>query len=349
MKSISAFCAFWKLTERKDFIMTSAKCQQPRCGIIMAGGEGKRLRPFVRRMIGYELPKQYVRFTGNRSLLQEAFDRAERLIPPEQVFTVISRDHLSYAEVQIQIEQRTPKTLIVQPMNRETGPGLLLPLMHLYKQYGNATVAVFPSDHFIFRDDLFNLYLRQAFEAVEKCADKIVLLGVEPTEPESQYGYIVPESCTPGQGPRSVNAIKAFIEKPEPAIAAQIISSGALWNTMVMVFRADTLMHLVKVSAPRLHRLFQTIFHAIGTPAEGPTIEGIYKQMEPVNFSKDLIENFTVCSSQLAVISMKGVLWSDWGSEHRIISALQGFNVRGRTADRTVGSMDAPLPLEASL
>ena len=305
--------------------MRIAGFQPPRCGIVLAGGEGKRLRPFVRRLLGCELPKQYVSFIGTRSLLQQAFDRAERLISQERVFTVIARDHSCYAEVQRQIGQRTPDTVILQPVNKETGPGLLLPLMHLYKKYGNATVAVFPSDHFILRDDLFNIYLRQAFEAVEESSNRIVFLGVKPTEPEPQYGYMIPESHTPDPGSPFLQRIKAFIEKPEPDMAEQIISLGALWNTMVMVFRAETLMHLVEVFAPRLHHAFQTILQAIGAPREDLTIEGIYKQMEPVNLSKDLIEIF--CSeSQLSMVAMKGLFWSDWGSEDRIVSVLEKFN-----------------------
>ena len=118
--------------------------QQPlRCGIVLAGGEGKRIRPFIRRVLGADLPKQYVNFIGTRSMLEHTFNRAEQLISPEHLFVVVARDHLDYIEVQRQISDRPPHTVILQPINRETGPGLLLPLMHLLKHFPNSTVGIF--------------------------------------------------------------------------------------------------------------------------------------------------------------------------------------------------------------
>jgi hypothetical protein len=70
-----------------------------RCGVVLAGGDGKRLQPFVRKLLGFELPKQYVSFTGNRSMLEHTFDRAEQLISPECLYTVVARDHLKHPEV----------------------------------------------------------------------------------------------------------------------------------------------------------------------------------------------------------------------------------------------------------
>ncbi len=68
---------------------------------------------------------------GTRSMLEHTFSRAEQLIPQERIVTVMARDHLKYLEVQRQISERPPRTIVLQPMNIETGPGLLLPLMHL--------------------------------------------------------------------------------------------------------------------------------------------------------------------------------------------------------------------------
>ncbi len=328
--------------------MTSLNSQPARCGIILAGGEGKRLRTFVRCLLGFDLPKQYVNFYGTKSMLERALDRARCLISPEQVFTVVAKDHLYHAEVQRQLDSRSPETLVLQPANRETGPGLLLPLMHVYKRYGNATVAVFPSDHFIHRQDLFNSYVSQAFDTVGRCPNRIVFLGVEPTGPEPQYGYIIPRYEQQDSSP--AQDIQAFIEKPEPRMIPEIIALGALWNTMVMVFRVKTFMHLVEVSAPRLHSSFQRILDSIGSPFEQSTIEEIYRNLEPVNLSKDLLEIFDSHSeNQLSVISMKGVYWSDWGSEDRILSDLESFNLPDRSQNPEEIPIFAAMSLEASL
>ena len=103
---------------------------------------------------------------------------------------------------------------------------------------------------------------------------------------------------------------------------------------MVMVFKTETLLHLVSLLAPKLHRSFQQILQALDTSTESLAVEEVYRHMEPMNFSKDLLEVFDSCSrSQLSVISMKGVFWSDWGSGDRIISVL----ARLRYLDRFLG------------
>jgi mannose-1-phosphate guanylyltransferase len=303
--------------------MTSTEFRPHRCGIILAGGEGKRLQPFVRNLMGFDLPKQYVCFTGTRSMLEHTFDRTEQLMPRERIFTIVNRDHLRYPEARNQLRSRSPHTVVVQPINRETGPGLLLALVHLFTHFPDSTVAVFPSDHFILREDRFIAYVRQAFETVEDCPAKIMLLGVEPTDIEPEYGYILPDCDNPDS--RSVvQDIKAFIEKLEPRIAAQAILLGALWNTMVMVFRPRIFLRLVGLTAPGLYRSFKKINQTIGTSSELSTVETIYEHLQLVNLSKDLLENFGRYSrNQLSVISMKGVFWRDWGSESRIVASLR--------------------------
>ena len=100
-----------------------------RCGIILAGGNGERLRPFVQRLRGDDLPKQYVDFAGAGSLFEHTIRRAESLIAPSRLFTVVSRDHFAYPEVWRQLADRPGGRVVVQPENRDTAPGLLLPLL----------------------------------------------------------------------------------------------------------------------------------------------------------------------------------------------------------------------------
>jgi mannose-1-phosphate guanylyltransferase len=306
--------------------MEYAAARPVRCGVILAGGEGKRLQPFIRRLLGRDLPKQYVNFIGSRSMLEHTFSRAERLIPAERIFTVVAKEHIPFQEVQRQLGNRPPQTLVVQPENRETGPGLLLPLMHLWKRHPNSIVAVFPSDHFIIQEELFSAYVSHAFEAVEECPAKIIFMGVKAAEPDPEYGYIIAQSKDPNL-PSPVRRIGLFLEKPERSIAGQLVAQGALWNTMVMVFRTEILLHLVGLSAPELYRSFQQIFKALGTCSEQVETEEVYRQMETVNFSRDLLEGFESQSrNQLSVIEMDGVFWSDWGNESRIISVLEQYD-----------------------
>jgi mannose-1-phosphate guanylyltransferase len=303
--------------------MTSNPLHPTRCAIVLAGGDGKRLQPYIRQLLGTDLPKQYVNFIGTRSMLEHTYGRVQKMISAERIFSVVAQDHLWRHEVRMQLSLRPSRTVVVQPINRETGPGLLLPLMHLYKRYPNSTVAVFPSDHFILQEERFMSYVEKAFEEVEKFPSKIVFLGVPPSDPEPEYGYILPDYQTMEMKAQA-GGVKAFLEKPDSALALKAVSLGALWNTMIMVFRPEVLLRLVSMSSPVLYHDFQSIYKVLDTPLESSFIDKIYRDMAPVNLSKDLIESMDVYSrSQLSVIPMEGILWSDWGSIGRILSVLE--------------------------
>lgn len=291
-----------------------------RCGIVLAAGDGQRLQPFIHRLRGDSLPKQYVKFIGTRSMLEHTFHRAERLIPAERLFTVVSQSHLSHTEVRWQLASRPDGTVIIQPDNRDTGPGVLLPLMYALKKYPDSTVAVFPSDHFIVEEEFFMEHVELACRAVERDTSSFVLLGVQPSEPEPEYGYIIPGK----KRHRDFHEVVRFIEKPEPEVAFQLLREGGLWNTMVMIFKAGTMVDLVCRAAPQLHHIFANILEAIGTNHEVQTINDAYRRMESMNFSKGLLETFAVeYSSRLLVLPVRDVYWSDWGSEKRILSVLK--------------------------
>jgi mannose-1-phosphate guanylyltransferase len=299
-----------------------------RSAIVLAGGEGRHIRHFVRQLRGVDLPKQYVPFIGTRSLLQHTLDRAKLLIPADRIYTVLAQNHLAFPEVRRQIGGMAPHTVVVQPTNNETGPGLLLPLRHLYKRHPDSTVAVFPSDHFILQEDLFADYVQQAFETVEAYPEKIVFLGAEPSDPEREYGYILPESQIPTS---NVQIIKAFVEEPETNLAARLISLGALWNTMVMIFKPQTFFHLIKQAAPELYCSFLRVAQAIGTPVESIALAKEYREMKPIDLCKDMIPLCDLYSqNQFSVIPMKGVFWSDWGCATRVLSVLEKLNYVNR-------------------
>jgi mannose-1-phosphate guanylyltransferase len=144
-------------------------------GLVLAGGEGTRLEDYVRQLRGESLPKQYVNFIGTRSMLQHTFDRAERLIPRRKILTVVTKHHLA-PEVCRQLADRAPGTVIVQPENKDTGPGIVT---YLHKRCPDAAVAVFPSDHFILEEDRFIDHVSLAARAVHHDPSQIVLLAME--------------------------------------------------------------------------------------------------------------------------------------------------------------------------
>ena len=292
------------------------------CGVVLAGGEGMRLQPFIKSLGRGTLPKQYVNFIGSCSMLEQTLERAERIIPPERVLTVVTESHLQFPEVRQQCSSRPKDTVIVQPENKETCPGLLLPLMHLYRRYPESVVLVLPSDHFIGDDDRLIHHARLACLAVQRDPSQLVLLGVKPDREEPDYGYLLP-----GKKPAAIDSnlsqVSWFIEKPERKTVRRLIRAGALWNTMIMAFKTRTMLHWMSRLVPSLYHRFQEVHKAIGTPAEPDVIRKTYQELSPMNFSKEFLEPMVKnYPSSLVVLPVRDLSWSDWGTASRIIDVL---------------------------
>jgi len=308
--------------QRESFTVFDTLAPRPRrCGIVLAAGDGTRLRSYVRSLRGRSLPKQYVAFIGTRSMLEHTYARVERTLPPLRIFTVVGRGHLRHAEARRQLISRPRGRVVFQPVNRDTLPGLLLPLLHLRRYYPDSLVAVFPSDHYILEEELFMRHVELAMDAVERQPDRLVLLGVKPTEEETDYGYILPDKK---RSDFPLGGVRRFVEKPDAAAAHHLIRKGALWNTMVLVFHTAAFLALVERTLPDIISWFVPIDGALGTPDEQAVIQEAYARMMPLNLSKDLFESLGPADrGTLSVLPVRGVTWSDWGSEDRIPLAVR--------------------------
>lgn len=292
-----------------------------RSGVILAGGDGARLQAFVHRLRGDALPKQFVPFAGEPSMFERAVNRAERLIHPDRLFTVVARHHLAFPDAARQLAARPAGTVIVQPENKETAPGMLLPLAHVAARDPDAVAVIFPSDHVIAPDALFMTYIDTACRIVERDPSRLILVGAEPQAPESEYGYIVPGCRAGDDAGDGVKTVARFVEKPSSEEAERLIRDGALWNTFVMVVWPRALFDLVRRISPVLYHAFRRVQAAIGTSREQAVVEGVYRTLEPVNFSKGVLERRASYDPlQISVIPARGVVWNDWGSEHRLLA-----------------------------
>jgi mannose-1-phosphate guanylyltransferase len=289
--------------------------------------------------VGDYLPKQYMNFVDSRSMLEHAWDRAETLIPAERLFTVVAKHHLRFREVQRQLALKPPHSLVVQPVNKETAPGILLPLLHIHKRYPDATVALFPSDHFVLEEDRFMGYVDDAFRVVESDASRLVLLGLEPDGPDTEYGYIVPGRKIDPSRSDSAMQVEMFVEKPSIEAAKKIIARGALWNTMVMIFACKTLLSVMQHAAPEVYRSFEPIQDAIGTADEQQVVERVYQKLPSLNFSKGVIEALPVeHRSGLLVLPARAITWSDWGTSDRLLQMLGRLGAPEYASRQPVGA-----------
>ncbi len=293
------------------------------CGLVLAGGEGRRLQPFIRSLGKKRLPKQYVNFIGSRSMLEHTIHRAEKLIPRHRVVTIVNENHLKHAEVRRQLAKRPEETVLVQPENKETGTGILFALTHLDRRHRDCSVLVLPSDHFVAEEDRLMMHARWALDMVKRDPAKLVLLGVEPDVEEPEYGYILTGKKLLREAP-VVAEISWFIEKPDLETAKRLTRQGGLWNTMIMAFRGRTLLHWVNRLAPEIYRHFSRLGQAIGSSKEAAVSKEIYRELRPVNFSKDLLEPMVArYPSSVVALPVRQVLWSDWGTAERVIGILR--------------------------
>ena len=302
--------------------------------LVLAAGDGKRLQHYVQELNGGHLPKQFVNFIGQRSMLEHTFERAEKLIPTEKILTIVGKHHLQHVEVRRQLSSRGKDTVIVQPANKETGPGVLLPLMHLHKRCPEAIVSVFPSDHFILEEDRFMAHVDLAAQAVARNPSRMVLLAMEAQAPEIEYGYVVPWADGGEINPYGTRRVAGFVEKPGKHVAQDLLNAGALWNTMIMVFKVKTLLQMIQDISPNIHRQFLRILNAIGTTDEQRTIDEVYRALEPINFSKGFLEKISEAYPEtISVLPVLQVFWSDWGSPQRLFDCQQLLGLRPPRSD----------------
>lgn len=297
---------------------TQTRRQNRVWSIVLAGGEGERVQPLVRRWLGRPKPKQYCTFVGTRSLLQHTLDRADRLTAADQKVIVIGRSHARQAWPQL--GQRPSGMVILQPANRNTAAGVFLPLTYIKARDAQATVIIYPSDHFVYPEHRFLDSVQRAVWTAERFPDRLMLLGVPPDRLELDYGWIQPGEPLDRSSNDRIQTVRAFFEKPTAAEADAALTEGALWNTLVLAANVEALWETGWQCFPDLMPHFERLLGAIGTSYETKTLDAIYEQLPSYSFSLELLHR---APERLAVVEMAGVLWSDWGKPERIVNTLR--------------------------
>lgn len=286
--------------------------RRERWGVILAGGDGVRLRPLTRRIAGDDRPKQFCPLLGRETLLDRTRRRAAGLIQADRLLVVLTRAHEPfYAPV---LGDAGSQLLAIQPENRGTAPAILYGLLRIAALAPRASVAIFPSDHHVADDDLFMRHAGAAFGALVDRPDLIVLLGITPDGPEVEYGWIEPGE--PILGPQALYRVGRFWEKPSSDLAAMLWSRGCLWNSFVMVARVPALLALIRKAMPDLYHAFVAVRPTLGTPLEGEVLRPLYAHLPPTNFSKEVLETHP---GRLAVLPVSGVGWTDLGDPRRVL------------------------------
>lgn len=286
--------------------------------VVLSGGEGRRLAPFIAEAFGEARPKQYCAFTGTRTMLEHTLERAALLSGPERVVTVIDRSHWGWLDEPRRLF--VPGRILPQPAMRETGPGILLPLAHIAAEDPAATVAVFPSDHFIAPNPAFLEDVRRAAVVAEAFPQSLVMLAARPDRPEEDYGWLEPGEWVVGTG-LCARSVRRFVEKPPAREAARMNRAGWLWNTMILVGKAGAFWSLAHRTQPELAARFEALREAVRL-GRGPAVLGaVYDGLPSVNFSSGMLAR---SPQSLLALPMSGrVFWCDWGRKERVQATLK--------------------------
>jgi mannose-1-phosphate guanylyltransferase len=294
-----------------------------RWAIVLGAGDGTRLHSLTRRM-GVPVPKQYCSLDGEQSLFQLALRRAERVVSPACIVTVVAEGHRDWW--QQDLRELPPRNVVVQPANRGTAAGVLLPLLEVMRRDPEARVALFPSDHWVEAEWVLADAVGSVFELLELDPRRVILLGISPDEAEPGYGWIVPGACRAAAANTSVSAVTSFVEKPDPESARLLMLAGGLWNSFIMAGSATA---LVQLYARRLPGLLAAMRAAslIGSPR---AMAELYEVLEPRDFSRDLLQGG---ESDLLVAQVPSCGWTDLGTPLRVAACVRRAALRGTTPD----------------
>lgn len=293
-----------------------------RWGVILAGGDGKRLLPLTRRIAGDNRPKQFCCVFGSETLLHQTRSRVAGIVPSHQVFVLLTKAHQPfYAD---QVDDLPARCLLIQPDNRGTAPAILYSVARIQNLDSKGLVAIFPSDHYFSDEPALHAHVDLAFQQAESHPDLVILLGMAPDTPETDYGWIQPGAPLGGPLARSFFRVDRFWEKPGQSLACALMSRGCLWNSFIMVGRVQAFLSLIRRALPALCRAFCAVTSNL-VVTDQMALDALYSRIPTVNFSQRVL---STCPAALGVLRADGLGWSDLGDPGRVLSVL-AHNPRG--------------------
>jgi len=266
--------------------------------VILSGGSGTRLWPLSREAY----PKQFLQLAGEHSMLQSTWLRVAD-VATQAPLVVANEAHRFVAAEQLQQVGTTPSAILLEPMGRNTAPAIAAAALEARHNGDDPLLLVLPSDHLIRDIGQFH----QAIEAAATLAEqgKLVTFGIQPTAPETGYGYI---KAVAGQGPR---AIERFVEKPDLATAQSYVASGEYyWNSGMFLFRASRYLE-------ELQRLQPQILNACQAAWEQARRDSDFIRLDAEAFKaspSDSIDYAVMEKTADAAVVPLDAGWSDVGS-----------------------------------
>ena len=276
--------------------------------IILAGGAGTRLRSLTDDGTGQAVPKQFCSVSGGDTLLAQTLARARSIVDRERIVMIVSAAHAQYWR---SFAQELPAAnVIVQPADRGTAIGILLPVLAVLERDPHARLLILPSDHYVADEDVLASAIRTALDAIRDHRRGVALLGVEADEPDPELGYIAGEAAEPA----ALRNVRRFAEKPTSEEARRLCQDGALWNTFIVVCRAPSLIELYRSRYPEALEILQGI-----DLRDRTQLADAYRMLPRLDFSRQIASGQ---EDRLAVMPVPHCGWNDLGTPQRLAQTL---------------------------
>jgi len=273
--------------------------------IIMAGGIGSRFWP----MSLPERPKQFLDVLGiGKSLIQMTYERLLHVSPAENIY-VVTNDQ--YKEMVLeQIPTLKPEQVLTEPERKNTAPCIAYAAAKIHSINENANLIISPADHLIIQEHNFKVSIETAINAASM--DKIVTIGIQPTRPDTGYGYIEVEQNSEVKA-NDVMGVQQFREKPSLEKANEFLAAGNFyWNSGIFIWKSATVLKALKTFQPSLFELFGANLAMYKGADEQEQVNHAFSVCEDISIDFAVMEHAKNIDIVLANFD-----WSDlgtWGS-----------------------------------
>lgn len=269
----------------------------------MAGGKGTRFWPKSRE----NMPKHLLDIVSEKTIIRETIDRIIPLIPAENILIVTGVSHAE--ELMRQVPHIPEKNIIIEPDGRNTAPCIGLAALHIKRKSPNDVMVVLPADHLITDAPRFRRLLSTAAEVAAQ-GDFLLTIGIQPTYPETGYGYLEQGVLRANIKGEDIYEVKSIREKPALEKAKIFLEKGGFyWNSGMFLWRADTILRAIEKWLPDIHKGLLQIEGVIGTDKEKEIVEQVY------NIIKSISIDYGVMEKADNVLLIRGDFgWSDMGS-----------------------------------